>query len=96
MTVVTYYTFQGITKPEGLKLAVFPSRETIYLCSTKSGMKFVDVSGFGANKFYDSESEMQKCVAMSQDEFDATMIKTFQAQGYQFLKKETDEKKDGN
>jgi hypothetical protein len=81
--MVIYYTFKGISKPEGLKIGFF-NRERIYLASAKTNFKFVDVS----DKFYDTAIEKEKCIRMDEKEFDATIIKTFEAQGYGFLKKE--------
>lgn len=69
--LVTYYTFGGAG---AFKIAVSETRMTTWIASQKTNLKLVDVSGFGAGKFYDSEQEMNKCIAQSQQEFDESMM----------------------
>jgi hypothetical protein len=69
--LVTYYTFGG---KGGFRIAVSGSRNTTWIASQKTNFKFVDVSGFGAGKFYDNEDEMKKCIAQSQADFDESMM----------------------
>lgn len=75
------YYFEGKASPEVLKI-IFKSRTKIYLASSKTEFKLINVS----DKFYDTEEEKQKCLQMADDEFDRTIISTFWKQGYKLVK----------
>jgi hypothetical protein len=89
---ITYYTFSGNTptQSEGLKVAVSESRQAVWICSSGTNFKFVNVFGYGPGKVFDSQEEMDKCMAMNPEEFEATMLRTFCNLGYSFVKKEVD------
>ena len=69
--LVTYYTFGGKAV---FKIVVSETRQTTWIASNKTGYKLVDVSGFGAGKFYDNRVEMIKCIAQNQQQFDESMM----------------------
>jgi hypothetical protein len=75
------YYFKGISRPEVLKIVVV-SRTEIYLASSKTMMKLIDVSKI----FYDGQAEREKCLAMTDEAYSDTIIKTFRAQGYSLEK----------
>lgn len=91
--MVTYY--HAVDKMgNGMKFA-FLSRTNIQGISAKSDGKWIDVSGFGVGKFYDTEEEMNKCLAMSEQEFEDMLIATFLKLGYAPQKKEVEIMQDG-
>ena len=90
--LATYYTFGG----KGVfKIAVSETRMTTWIASQKTNFKFVDVSGFGAGKFYDSEEEMNKCISQSKEDFDESMMGAGMKLGFTPITKEVETEVNG-
>lgn len=90
--MVTYYFFKGEApqvRGQSMKLA-FISRETIRGISTKGGDGWKDLSGYGPGKFYNNEEEMNKCIAMNEDDFDDAIMASVMGLGFVPVKKEVE------